>query len=158
MNSTLHTDDQPAENQSTRGFLPRCAARGDPGAVRDVVLLFCGQGRQTLGKVDGAVMPQFKGRAEGKTRESDRTRGAGGIDQVLATLEFPQALGAGGAATPRGSTWVAARIGKRRLPDMNAASSATALAQGRTSWRRALITDEFDSRRAGFRYRASDLE
>src|SRR6185295_2162411 len=73
-----------------------------------------------------------------QTRKPDRPRGAGRIDQVLETLEFPQALArvAQHAAGPLGAARIAAR-----LPATDAVSIREALAQV-AELAALLITDE----------------
>src|SRR5436309_1163987 len=82
--------------------------------------------REGYGKSDGSRDAAVQGPRRRQARESDRTRGVGRIDQVLETLEFPQALArvAQHAAGPLG----AARVAARR-PATDAAGIRAQLAQ-----------------------------
>src|SRR5712664_755176 len=86
------------------------------------------RGGKGHGQGDGRRHAEVQGTRGRQGRESDRTRGAGRIDAVLATLEFPEALSrvAEHAAGPLG----AARVRARR-PEQDPATIRAALVPGR---------------------------
>src|SRR2546425_6382208 len=94
--------------------------------------------RQRHGEGDGRRHAEVQRTRGWQSRESDRTRGVGRIDAVLATLEFPEALSrvAAHAAGPLG----AARVRARR-PEQDPTSIRAALAQV-AELAALLITDE----------------